>query len=254
LKLGFSSMGSFVHQHLAKRDTVNPATGKTLASIAQGEAEDIEAAVQAARRAYDSKTWRGMPPRARKKVLLRLAELIERDLTGFALLESLDTGKPVADAIAVDIPEAIETLRWHAEAIDKIYDQVSPTPGDVVSMIVREPIGVVGTVIPWNFPLLILATKLGPALAGGNSIVVKPAEQTPLTALKLASLAAEAGIDLESAVSKHAFPIAWAYVIPIKSLYSMMLARANVIRSSLDSRSPRRRQYWYWSILHASAS
>ena len=175
-------------------ETVNPATGKPLASISEGAAEDIDLAVRAARRSFEAGSWRGLAPRARKKVLLRLADLLERNLTEFALLESLDTGKPVADAIAADLPDAIETLRWHAEAIDKIYDQVSPTPGDIVSMIVREPIGVVGAVIPWNFPIAIMAMKLGPALAGGNSIVVKPAEQSPLTALKLASLASEAGI------------------------------------------------------------
>ena len=173
---------------------LNPATGRLLASVAEGDASDVHRAVAAARRAFERGTWRQMAPRDRKKVLLRFADLLERDLQEFALIESLDTGKPVADAIAADLPDAIETLRWHAEAIDKVYDAVSPTAGNIVSMIVREPIGVVGAVIPWNFPIAITAMKIGPVLAGGNSIVIKPAEQTPLTALKLAGLAAEAGI------------------------------------------------------------
>jgi acyl-CoA reductase-like NAD-dependent aldehyde dehydrogenase len=174
--------------------TENPATGAALAEIAECHSEDVDLAVAAGRRAFESGSWRRMPPRERKKVLLRLADSVERHAEEFALLESLDTGKPVADALAADLPDAIETLRWHAEAIDKLYDGLSPTSLDVVSMVVREPIGVVGAVIPWNFPLAITAMKLGPVLAGGNSIVIKPAEQTPLTALKLAGLAAEAGI------------------------------------------------------------
>ena len=173
---------------------LNPATGRPLASVSEGDAGDVDLAVAAARRVFEGGAWRRMAPRDRKKVLLRFADLLERDLQDFALLESLDTGKPVADALAADLPDAIETLRWHAEAIDKMYDAVSPTPGDIVSMVVREPIGVVGAVIPWNFPLAITAMKIAPVLAGGNSIVIKPAEQTPLTALKLAGLAAEAGL------------------------------------------------------------
>jgi gamma-glutamyl-gamma-aminobutyraldehyde dehydrogenase len=172
----------------------NPATGASLAQVAECGSEDIDLAVMAARRAFENGVWRRTPPRERKKALLRLADSVERHAEEFALLESLDTGKPVADALAADLPDAIETLRWHAEAIDKLYDGLSPTSLDIVSMVVREPIGVVGAVIPWNFPLAILAMKLGPVLAGGNSIVVKPAEQTPLTALKLAGLVAEAGI------------------------------------------------------------
>ena len=109
-------------------------------------------------------------------------------------METQDSGKPISDSLAVDLPDTVETLRWHAEAIDKIYDQISPAPRDVVSMIVREPIGVVGAVLPWNFPLFVAMWKIAPALAGGNSLVIKPAEQTPLTALRLAALAAEAGI------------------------------------------------------------
>ena len=175
-------------------ETFNPATGKRLASVAECDKADVDRAVASARRAFESGVWSQRPPRERKKVLLKFADLIERNLVELAITETLDCGKPITDALNVDLPDTIETLRWHAEAIDKIYDQVAPTPADVVSMIVREPVGVVGAVLPWNFPIFTAMWKIAPALAGGNSMVIKPAEQTPLTALRLASLAAEAGI------------------------------------------------------------
>ena len=187
--------GKFVDAISGKTfDTVNPATGKVIASVAEGDAADIDLAVAAARRAFEDGAWSRMPPRERKKVLLRFADLIEENITELAIMETVDCGKPIGDSLAVDLPDTIETLRWHAEAIDKIYDHISPTSSDVVSMIVREPIGVVGTVLPWNFPLFVAMWKIAPALAGGNSMVIKPAEQTPLTTLRLAMLAAEAGI------------------------------------------------------------
>ncbi|SFT49506.1 aldehyde dehydrogenase [Paraburkholderia aspalathi] len=187
--------GRFVSARSGKTfATINPATGKELAQVAECDAADVDLAVIAARRSFDSGVWSAMPPKARKKILLRFADLMERETEELALLEVLDNGKPISDARSVDVPDAIETLRWHAEAIDKIYDQVSPTSADVVSMIVREPIGVVGAVLPWNFPIFVAMWKLAPALAGGNSIVIKPAEQTSLTAIKLAALAAEAGL------------------------------------------------------------
>ncbi|TGP50842.1 aldehyde dehydrogenase [bacterium M00.F.Ca.ET.230.01.1.1] len=175
-------------------ETVNPATGKLLANVAAGGAADVDLAVKAARRSFEAGTWSGLPPRERKKVLLRFADLIEKHSAELALIETLDCGKPINDSINVDLPDSIETMRWHAEATDKIYDQVSPAPRDVVSMIVREPIGVVGGVIPWNFPLFVAMWKLAPALAGGNSLVLKPAEQTSLSLIRLAALASEAGI------------------------------------------------------------
>ena len=187
--------GKFVDAASGKSfDTVNPATGKAIASIAEGDAEDVNRAVTAARNVFENGDWRDQAPRDRKIALLKLSDLVEKNQAELAVLEALDTGKPVLDAFNADLPDAIATLRWHAEAVDKIYDAVSPTASDIVSMVVREPIGVVGAVIPWNFPLAITAMKIGPVLAGGNSIVIKPAEQTPLTALKLARLAAEAGI------------------------------------------------------------
>jgi gamma-glutamyl-gamma-aminobutyraldehyde dehydrogenase len=175
-------------------ETANPATGKPLTKIAECDSADVDLAVAAARKSFESGSWSRRAPRERKKTLLKFADLIERHVEELALLETLDCGKPISDSLNVDLPDAIETLRWHAEAIDKIYDQVAPTASDVVSMIVREPIGVVGAVLPWNFPLFTLMWKAAPALAGGNSMVIKPAEQTPLTALRLGALAAEAGI------------------------------------------------------------
>ncbi|WP_264214713.1 aldehyde dehydrogenase [Leisingera thetidis] len=174
--------------------TVNPATGQVITNIASCDAEDVDLAVAAARRAFEAGTWAHMAPGDRKAVLLKFADLIEENIEELALLESLDAGKPINDARNVDLPDSIATLRWHAEATDKIYDQMSTAPHDVVSMIVREPIGVVGAVIPWNFPLFVAMWKIGPALAGGNSLIVKPAELTSLSLLRVAQLANQAGI------------------------------------------------------------
>lgn len=174
--------------------TLNPANGLVITEVAAGDSEDVNRAVAAARRAFDAGVWSRMAPRDRKKVLLRFADLIESHLEELALIEVLDCGKPISDARAVDLPDSVETLRWHAEMADKLHDQATQPPADVVSMIVREPIGVVGAVIPWNFPLFVAMWKLAPALAGGNSIVLKPAEQTSLSLIRMAALASEAGI------------------------------------------------------------
>jgi gamma-glutamyl-gamma-aminobutyraldehyde dehydrogenase len=173
-------------------ETINPANGQVLSRVAEGDQSDVDRAVLAARTAFDKGMWSRMMPRDRKKRLLKLADLIERDMTELGIIETLNSGKPINDSLTVDLPDTIETLRWHAEALDKIYGAVSPTPRDVVSLIVREPVGVVGAVLPWNFPLFVAMWKIAPALASGNSIVVKPAEQTPLSVLRLAALAAEA--------------------------------------------------------------
>lgn len=187
--------GRFVDAISGSRlDTFNPANGDRLASIASCGAADVDVAVGAARRAFDNGDWSRASPKHRKKVLLRLADLVEANLETLALMESLDSGKPIRDALSADLPDMIESLRWHAEAADKLYDQVAPTAPDVVAMIVREPIGVVGAVLPWNFPIYLAGWKIGPSLASGNSIVIKPAEQTTLSALMLGRLALEAGI------------------------------------------------------------
>lgn len=174
--------------------TTNPATGERLADIAACDSEDVNQAVAAARAAFESGSWSKLPPGERKAVLLKLAELMARETSQLAVMESLDSGKPVSECLAVDVPETIHVLKWHAEAIDKLYDHTAPTGNGAMALVVREPIGVAGCVLPWNFPLLMLAWKIGPALAAGCSLVVKPAEQTSLTALRVAELAFEAGV------------------------------------------------------------
>lgn len=177
-----------------KLTTVNPATGETIAEIAACNAKDVDFAVKRAREAFDQGHWSKMHPSDRKGVLIKLAKLIKRNRRELAVMESLDSGKPILDCETIDVPETIATIKWHAEAVDKIYDQTAPASDDHIAMIVREPIGVVGAVLPWNFPLLMLAWKIGPALAAGCSVIVKPAEQTSLTALRVAELAYEAGL------------------------------------------------------------
>ncbi|WP_298443943.1 aldehyde dehydrogenase [Gordonia sp. (in: high G+C Gram-positive bacteria)] len=172
----------------------NPATGAPLAEVAACDTDDVDDAVAAARAAFDDGVWPRSHPAERKKVLLRLADLIDANSRSLALLESIDSGKPILECETVDVPETAEVIRWHAESIDKIYDQVSPPSNDHIAMIVREPIGVAGLVLPWNFPLMMLAWKIGPALAAGCSVVVKPAEETSLSTLAVAGLLNEAGI------------------------------------------------------------
>jgi acyl-CoA reductase-like NAD-dependent aldehyde dehydrogenase len=175
-------------------DCPNPATGATITRVAECDDGDVDHAVAAARRAVADRRWAGLDPRDRKAVLLRLAELVEQHRAELALLESLDMGKPVADAAGVDIPLVVRTIGWYGEAIDKLYGETAPTNERVLATITREPIGVVAAVVPWNFPLMMAAWKLGPALAAGNSVVLKPAEQSPLSAIRLAELAQEAGL------------------------------------------------------------
>ncbi|NIA70375.1 aldehyde dehydrogenase [Pelagibius litoralis] len=174
--------------------TVNPATGAPLAEIAACGAEDVDFAVAKARDAFENGSWSKLPPRERKDVLIRLAKLLTRNARELAVMESLDSGKTIFDCEQVDVPETIDCLKWHAETIDKLYDQVAPASDDHMAVVVREPAGVVGLVLPWNFPLLMLAWKIGPALAAGCSVVVKPAEESSLTALRVAELAHEAGV------------------------------------------------------------
>ncbi|WP_170751489.1 aldehyde dehydrogenase [Ruegeria lacuscaerulensis] len=175
-------------------ETVNPATGAKLTDIAACGPADVDFAVEKAREAFDDGRWSKLHPSERKDVLIRLCKLMTRNARELAVMESIDSGKTIYDCETVDLPETIHCLKWHAEAIDKIYDQVSPASDDHIAMVVREPIGVVGLVLPWNFPLLMLAWKIGPALAAGCSVVVKPAAETTLTALRLAELAMEAGL------------------------------------------------------------
>jgi gamma-glutamyl-gamma-aminobutyraldehyde dehydrogenase len=174
--------------------TINPATGGVLAMVARCDVADVDLAVRSARQAYASGVWSRAAPRERKRVMRRLAELILANARELALLDSLDMGKPVNDAYTLDVPGAAGVLDWYADAIDKIYGEVAPTAPDVLATITREAVGVVAAVVPWNFPLDMAAWKLGPALAAGNSVILKPAEQSPLSALRLAELALEAGL------------------------------------------------------------
>jgi len=178
----------------ARFDTINPATDRVLTDVARGGAEDIDRAVLSARRAFDDGRWSRKTPGQRKDVLLRLAALIREAVPELALLDTLDMGKPIRDSSTIDAPGSAHFFQWHAEAIDKLYDEIAPTGGRDLAMVRRVPLGVVGAVVPWNFPLDMATWKLAPALAMGNSVVLKPAEQSPLSALRLAELAAEAGL------------------------------------------------------------
>ena len=175
-------------------DSINPATGKVLAKIAACNAKDVDFAVKKARDAFDDGRWSKLHPAERKAMLIRLAKLMKRNRHELAVLESIDSGKPVRDCQTIDLTETINCLIWHAEAVDKIYDQLAPVGDDALAIVVREPVGVVGCVLPWNFPMLMMAWKVAPALAAGNSIVLKPAEQTSLSALRIAEFALEAGL------------------------------------------------------------
>lgn len=175
-------------------ESINPATGSVITNIAACDDSDVNYAVKVSRDAFNTGEWANKHPSERKAVLLKLAQLIEENKTELAVLESLESGKPISECELTDLPETIVTIQWHAEAIDKLYDQISPANSDAVGLITREPLGVVGCVLPWNFPLMMLAWKIAPALAGGNSVIVKPAEQTSMTALRVAELATEAGI------------------------------------------------------------
>lgn len=173
--------------------TINPATGLKIADMAQGGAEDVDLAVKAAREAFRSGSWSRMAPRARMEVLYKFADLIEKNLGQFALLDTLDMGKPISDMLNIDGPGSVMTFRYFAECIDKIEGQVTNTASDAFHYILREPLGVVGCIVPWNYPLMMAAWKIAPALAAGNSVVLKPAEQSPMSGLLLAKLFSEAG-------------------------------------------------------------
>jgi acyl-CoA reductase-like NAD-dependent aldehyde dehydrogenase len=174
--------------------SINPANGKVLTHVASLDTPDVDQAVRSARNAFEKGVWSRRSPKERKKTLQAFAELMLKHGDELALLETLNTGKPISNALSGDVPGAANTIAWYAEAVDKLYDEVAPTPDNVLGLITREPLGVVAAVIPWNFPALMACWKVGPALATGNSIIVKPAEQSPLSAIRLAELAVEAGI------------------------------------------------------------
>ncbi len=173
--------------------TVNPATEEIIAQVAEGDAADVDRAVQAARRAFDSGPWRKTDARDRGRMLNRLADLIETHIDELAELETLDNGKPISESRNGDLPLVVDCLRYYAGWADKIHGQTIPVRGRYFCYTRREPVGVAGQIIPWNFPMLMVAWKWGPALAAGCTIVLKPAEQTPLSALRMGELALEAG-------------------------------------------------------------
>ncbi len=175
-------------------DCISPIDGRVLGQVASCGQRDVDAAVRAARRAFDAGHWSRARPVQRKKTLQKLVALIERHADELALLETVDMGKPIDDARNVDIAATIRCFGWTAEALDKVYGEIAPTGQDELGLVTREPLGVVAAIVPWNFPLLMAAWKVAPALAMGNSVVLKPSEKSPLSALRLAELVAEAGV------------------------------------------------------------
>jgi acyl-CoA reductase-like NAD-dependent aldehyde dehydrogenase len=175
-------------------DCVSPIDGRSIASLTDTGSRGVDAAVAAARKSFDSGAWSEMAPRARKKVLLKLAALVEQHREELALLDTLCMGMPISISNGYCVQWAINALEWYGEAIDKLYDEVAPTDRSVLALVTKEPIGVVGAVLPWNWPMGLLGWKVPPALAAGNSVVLKPDEQTSLSALRFAELAQEAGL------------------------------------------------------------
>jgi gamma-glutamyl-gamma-aminobutyraldehyde dehydrogenase len=175
-------------------EDVSPIDGTVIASIARGSAADVDAAVAAARRSFEAGAWRRTDPRERKRVLRRFAEAIRADTVRLALLETRDVGKPISNSVSVDVANCADCIEYYAEFADKLYDEVAPTGPKDLALIRREPLGVVAAIVPWNYPLIISCWKVGPALLTGNSVVLKPAEQSPLSGIRLAQIAAEAGV------------------------------------------------------------
>ena len=175
-------------------DNISPINGRTLGFVARCNEQDVDAAVVAARAAFNDRRWAGKSPAERKKIMLKFADLIRANRDELALLETLDMGKPIKYSLSVDVPSSARCVQWYAEAIDKVYDEIAPTDDSTLALITREPVGVVAAIVPWNYPMIMASWKIAPALACGNSVILKPSEKSPLTALKLAEIALEAGI------------------------------------------------------------
>lgn len=175
-------------------DCVSPIDGKKIAEIARCGVHDVELAVNAARAAFEDGRWRKKSPKERKNILIRFSQLIRENAETLALMETLDMGKPVNYSLNVDANAVANTLQWYGESIDKVYDEIAPTADTVLGLITREAVGVVAAIVPWNYPMIMATWKIAPALATGNSVILKPSEKSPLTALKLAEIALEAGI------------------------------------------------------------
>jgi acyl-CoA reductase-like NAD-dependent aldehyde dehydrogenase len=187
--------GQRVHAQSSETfDVLSPIDGKTIAKAARCTTSDVDIAVTSARTVFEKGSWSAMPPANRKRIMLRWAELIVANKQELALLECLDVGKPIQNAQGVDVMASARCIQWFAEAVDKVYDEIAPTARNALALIQREPVGVVACIVPWNYPMLMAAWKLGPALAMGNSVVLKPSEKSPLTAMRLAELAVQAGV------------------------------------------------------------
>ncbi|ROL80284.1 aldehyde dehydrogenase PuuC [Pseudomonas chlororaphis] len=187
--------GQYCHAASAATfECISPVDGRFLANVASTDEADANRAVQVARRAFESGVWSRKAPAERKRVLIRFADLILEHQEELALLETLDMGKPIGDSLSIDVPATANAIRWNAEAIDKIYDEVAATPHDQLGLVTREAAGVVAAIVPWNFPLIMASWKFAPALAAGNSFILKPSEKSPLTAIRIAQLALDAGI------------------------------------------------------------
>lgn len=198
-ELTFDGRAFINGERVAARDEqtfacISPVDGRLLTQVARCGEADIDAAVGAARTAFEDQRWRGKSPVERKRVMIKFADLLLAHGDELALTETLDMGKPVKFARAVDVKSAANCIRWYGEAVDKIYDEIAPTARTALALITREPVGVVGVIVPWNYPMIMAAWKIAPALAAGNSVVLKPSEKSPLTALRLAELALAAGI------------------------------------------------------------
>ena len=182
-----------------KFETINPATGEALTQIAEASAADVDHAVSAARQAFEDRNgaWRKLSASERGRLIWKLADLVEKNIDELAELETLDNGKPIFESRYVDMPMVVDVLRYYAGLATKIHGETVNTFETAFTYTLREPVGVVGLIVPWNFPLLLASWKIGPALACGNTIILKPAEQTPLTTLKLGELIIEAGFPRE---------------------------------------------------------
>lgn len=187
--------GGFVDAASGERfDCISPIDGRVLAQVARGSSVDIDRAVASARAAFEDGRWSRQAPATRKKILQSFAARILAAGEELALLETLDVGKPIRYSLSVDVAATARCINWYAEAIDKVYDEIAPTAHSALALITREAMGVIGAVVPWNYPMIMAAWKLGPALATGNSVVLKPSEKSPLSALRLAELAVESGL------------------------------------------------------------
>ena len=175
-------------------NNISPIDGKNINDVTFSQKEDIDAAVKIARKTFESGVWSKSDPSFRKKILLKFADLLEKHHLELALLDTIDMGKTISDTYNADVPASVDNIRWYAEIIDKLYDDIAPTPYKTLAMITKEPIGVVAAIVPWNYPLWMAIWKLGPSLITGNSLLLKPAEQSPLSAIRLGELLMEAGL------------------------------------------------------------